>query len=123
MKARKLLNEGKAVVVEYKLNGTIVFALTLFSLLLNLNMKFLFHEKIDYFGGDLMIYYMDSSVVVLLLLIMSWMLVYSFLISMVCYRCLKNNGLIAKKSTWECFEEAVSVLISKTKTIFKINGK
>ena len=70
-----------------------------------------------------MIYYIDSGIVVLLLLIMSWMLVYSFLISMFCYRCLKNNGLIAKKSTWECFEEAVSVLISKTKTIFKINGK
>lgn len=70
-----------------------------------------------------MIYYMDSNVVVLLLLIMIWMLVYSFLISMLCYRCLKNNGLIAEKRTWECFKEAFSLLVSKTKTIFNINSK
>ena len=70
-----------------------------------------------------MIYYMDSSVVVLLFLIMSWILVYSFLISMLCYRCLKNNGLIVEKSTWEYFKEAFSFLVSKTKTIFNINGK
>lgn len=58
MKARKLLNEGKAVVVEYKLNGTIVFVLTLFSLLLNLNMKFSLHEKNRLFwrGSDDLLY-------------------------------------------------------------------